>query len=843
MKNTMNYWLRHNFLVLAVILVTGTGLTACGGGESTSQNPNLVGTASVSNYSGPPPATADVQAFKVNLWDNLQGTNRCGSCHIVGGTGPTKFVRADNINTAYAEANTLVDLVTPANSTMVTKIANGHNCWLASDQACADVITAYITAWAGGSVGSGTVIQLTAPPLKNLGASKTFPIDSSSFAATVHPVLTAHCANCHTESSANAQSPFFANSDPDSAYAAAKSKINLDNPANSRFVVRLRDEFHNCWDPNNTGSSDCAASAVVMENAITQFANSISKIPVDPNLVTSKALTLLDGIVASGGNRYDSNVIAMYQFKTGSGNIAFDTSGVSPDMHLTLSGGVDWVGGWGINITSGKAQATTTSSRKLYDLITATGEYTIEAWVAPANVSQQGPARIVSYSAGTTERNFTLGQTQYNYNYLNRNTMSDANGDPSLDTADADEDLQATLQHVVATYDPVNGRRIYVNGVFTDDIDTVPGGTLIDWDNSFAFVLGNEVSSNRQWQGTIRMVAIHNRALTPAQIQQNFSVGVGEKFFLLFNVDDHSGIADSYVLFEVSQFDSYSYLFNKPRFISLDPNASPDGIPVAGMRIGINGKEATVGQAYKNLDTTISSALYTPGAGQTLSDLGTVIALEKGPSADEFFLTFEVFGNDTNVVVEPAPLTPAPPPDLPEASDIGLRNFQEINATMAAITGVNTEQVDVDAVYQTVIQQLPGVENIEGFLSAHQMAISQLAIEYCSALVDNNGTISRDVYFPGFFTAGMSPESADTAFDTASKRDLVIVPLLNKVMNTGLTVQPDPVDVTGELDNLILLLTGCASGPSPTCATPARTEEIVKATCAAALGSAAMLLQ
>ena len=35
-------------------------------------------------------------------------------------------------------------------------------------------------------------------------------------------------------------------------------------------------------------------------------------------------------------------------------------------------------------------------------------------------------------------------------------------------TADADEDLQATLQHVVATYDPVNGRRIYVNGVFAD---------------------------------------------------------------------------------------------------------------------------------------------------------------------------------------------------------------------------------------------------------------------------------------------------------------------------------------------------------------------------------------
>jgi hypothetical protein len=339
------------------------------------------------------------------------------------------------------------------------------------------------------------------------------------------------------------------------------------------------------------------------------------------------------------------------------------------------------------------------------------------------------------------------------------------------------------------------------------------------------------------------MVAIHNRALNQEQITQNFSVGVGEKFFLLFNVDDYSGVPDSYVLFEVSQFDNYSYLFNNPRFISLDPDVTPDGIPVAGMRIGINGREATVGQAYVHLNTLISSSLYTPGTGQVLSDTGTVIGLEKGPAADEFFLTFEVFGSNTNIVVEAVPVAPALPADLPEAPDIGLRNFQEINATMAAITGVSTGQVDVKTVYQRVMQQLPTVENIEGFLSAHQMAISQLAIEYCSALVDNSGTITRESYFPGFFTSGSPPESADTAFDSPTKRDLVIVPLIETTMNTALTVQPDPSAVTSEVDDLILILTGCAIGPSPTCATPVRTEEIVKASCAAVLGSAAMLLQ
>ena len=148
----------------------------------------------------------------------------------------------------------------------------------------------------------------------------------------------------------------------------------------------------------------------------------------------------------------------------------------------------------------------------------------------------QEDARIVSYSGSTATRNFTMGQTLYNYDFFGRSSTSDANGTPQLSTADADERLQASLQHVVMTYDPVNGRRIYVNGEFTGDVDGAGGGTLGDWDNSYAFVLGNEVSNNRQWQGVLRLVAIHNRALTLEQIQQNFQAGVGEKFFMLFGI-------------------------------------------------------------------------------------------------------------------------------------------------------------------------------------------------------------------------------------------------------------------------------------------------------------------
>jgi len=41
-------------------------------------------------------------------------------------------------------------------------------------------------------------------------------------------------------------------------------------------------------------------------------------------------------------------------------------------------------------------------------------------------------------------------------------------------------------------------------------------------------VRGNETSGNGRWQGTFRLVAIHNRVLTPAQsVIQNLVVHLG----------------------------------------------------------------------------------------------------------------------------------------------------------------------------------------------------------------------------------------------------------------------------------------------------------------------------
>ena len=100
------------------------------GGAPTVVNP-VTTAPPVSNYTGPASANADVQAFRINLWENIKANNRCGGCHNAGGQTPM-FARNDDVNLAYTAANTVVNLTMPDQSRLVTKVASGHNCWLQS---------------------------------------------------------------------------------------------------------------------------------------------------------------------------------------------------------------------------------------------------------------------------------------------------------------------------------------------------------------------------------------------------------------------------------------------------------------------------------------------------------------------------------------------------------------------------------------------------------------------------------------------------------------------------------------------------------------------------------------
>jgi hypothetical protein len=818
---------------IAFCSAAAIALAACGGGgAATTATPAAAPTSQINSYTGPAPATADVQAFEVNFWNNVRTQNRCGQCHNA--TTPAQmpnFARGDDVNLAYAQANTIVNLSQPSASLIVTKVSGGHNCWLSDNNACGQILSTWISNWANASTGVAAVtqVQLQAPPVQSVGVSLNFPGTPGDYENTVYTVTSVYCSRCHSPNAAAPQSPYFAApvAQIATAYAAAIPKIDFSGcipfnaktcGVNSRFYQRLANESHNCW-------SNCAQNAATMLGEIQAFAQMLTPTSVDSSLVVSKALTLAQGTVASGQGRYDADTIAKYTFETGAGTVAYDTSGVDPSADLTITGNVTWAGGWGINVgAGGKAQATTSASAKLFSLIQATGEFSIEAWVAPALVAAD-KSYMVSYSGGDTTRNFTLGQTNQNYDFLLRSAGSDLNGMPQLATPTAALVLQASLQHVVLTYDPVNGRQIYVNGVSTGLVDPQKGAAISNWDSTFAFVLGNEVSGDRSWQGLIKFVAIHNRALSSAQIMQNFNAGVGESYFLLFNVSGVTGLNKAYVMFTVSQYDSYSYLFYKPTFISLDPSVKPNNVSVKGIRIGLNGTIPQVGQAFIPLNTTITAQGYTPGSGEVLSNIGTVIALQNGPLTDQFFLTFDQLAGQSHVVVEANPV--APPPTLgPAASDVGVRTFAQINSTFSVLTGVPKSNPAVSATYASVQQQLPNVPTIEAFSSSNQIGIAQLAIQYCNTMM-NTPSLQAQM-FPGV-TFGPS------LFAGAGGIASVTGPLAARVVGGGqLQSQPAASAVSTELGNLAGRL---CSGANP-CNTTARVIAVTSALCAAALGTA-----
>lgn len=340
--------------------------------------------------------------------------------------------------------------------------------------------------------------------------------EQSAFEATLYPLLiepTNFCVGCHS----TVQEPMFAAADPTAAYNAivSQQKVNLMNPELSRVYLRPRDDRHNCG-----GDMNCDLIADAFLAAIQAWADQASAgtpPPTSGQPVVS-GVTNFSETIDGGVARADANAIALFTFSEGAGNVTMDTSGAGAPIALQIEG-MEWVDGGGLRNVSGKAQASEADSRKLFDMITPVNEYTVEAWLIPDNTAQDGPARIVSYSQDTAIRNFTMGQNAIYYQLRNRSAATGVNGTPELEALDPQ--VGTNLQHVVMTFDAATGRKVYINGQVS--IEENLNTDTLDWLDTQLLVVGNEVTNDRLWQGVFKLVAIHDKALTGAEIQQNFS--------------------------------------------------------------------------------------------------------------------------------------------------------------------------------------------------------------------------------------------------------------------------------------------------------------------------------
>ena len=239
-------------------------------------------------------------AFQINLWQNIQGSDdvrRLPPCRAAS----RRSSRAPTTSISPTRRPILSSICTnPSAVGDGAEGSGGHNCWLASPQACGATLTVWIQNWAGSTAVGLAADPAVAPPEQDVGPSKTFPtssgaIRSAHLAADARAVLLALPLGQRADA---AVAVLRQRQSVDEAYADAQAKINLINPAQSRFVVRLATEFHHCW------SRIAQPNAATMQPAITAFANGIPTTQVDPTLIVSKQLSLYQGTVASGQNRY-----------------------------------------------------------------------------------------------------------------------------------------------------------------------------------------------------------------------------------------------------------------------------------------------------------------------------------------------------------------------------------------------------------------------------------------------------------------------------------------------------------------------------------------------------------
>ena len=210
----------------------------------------------------------------------------------------------------------------------------------------------------------------------------------------------------------------------------------------------------------------------------------------------------------------------LYTFREGSGTTVHDVSGVGVPLDLEMSDGsaVTWVPGGGLAIDSATLIASVGPATKVISACQGSNEITIDAWVRPANTTQDGPARIVTLSRDLYNRNFTLGQGLWGtlpsalYDVRLRTTATDNSGEPSLSTPDGS--LTTELTHVVYTRDASGQARIYIDGV--ERASRTVGGDFSNWDGGLRLALANELTGGRPWLGEFHLVAIYSRALSPS---------------------------------------------------------------------------------------------------------------------------------------------------------------------------------------------------------------------------------------------------------------------------------------------------------------------------------------
>lgn len=222
--------------------------------------------------------------------------------------------------------------------------------------------------------------------------------------------------------------------------------------------------------------------------------------------------------------RVGRGLLVLYDFSGQDQSTITDRSGTGKPLHLKIRDPKNVRRSNGqINIQKPTILSSLRIPQKLQTTIQSTGAITVEAWIRPGNLKQEGPARILTISKNSGERNFTLGQTKDTFEVRMRTTKTSTNGIPSLSS---NRKTAATkMTHVVYTHAQDGSSKIFINGKLNSE-SQIPGDTS-NWGVGYKMAIGNELSNDRPWLGTIDLIAVYSRALSNKEVDLNFRAGPG----------------------------------------------------------------------------------------------------------------------------------------------------------------------------------------------------------------------------------------------------------------------------------------------------------------------------
>jgi glycopeptide antibiotics resistance protein len=158
--------------------------------------------------------------------------------------------------------------------------------------------------------------------------------------------------------------------------------------------------------------------------------------------------------------------VVSYDFTEGSGAAVFDRAqSESPvDLRVEDASLVQWLHPQGLAILGATGVSSPPqTARPVHERLSASGEMSLESWVAPGDVSEPGPDVFVSSSNKGELRNFALAQDAADLVFWLRTPLTGLNG-RKMELRTLNQPLTTDLQYAVITY-ASSTVTVYLNGI------------------------------------------------------------------------------------------------------------------------------------------------------------------------------------------------------------------------------------------------------------------------------------------------------------------------------------------------------------------------------------------